>query len=114
MGVGCTLQASSGLAGSRSQVPITHDLLGADSKLVQVTGNKYSRKGWHVSREAQLPVTKYDVEIPKALSDLVVLAKSTQMGQKDGTAAERLGRRMTVTSTWQTRWQTIVQMQSNS
>ena len=32
--VGCTLQASSGLAGSRLQVPITHGLLAADSALV--------------------------------------------------------------------------------
>jgi hypothetical protein len=78
VGVGCMLQASSGLAGSRSQVPITHDLLGADSELVHVTGDKYSRKGRRVvkvrateGRAPQLPVTKYDVEVPKALSDLV-------------------------------------------
>ena len=81
MEVGCTLQASSGLAGSRSQVPITHDLVGTDSELVHVTCDKYSKKGRRVvkvrameSRVPQLPVTKYDVEVPKALSDLVAHA----------------------------------------
>ena len=71
------LLASSGLAGSRSQVPITHDLLGVDSVLVHVTCD--SKKGRRVvkvrameGRAPQLPATKYDAEVPKALSDLIV------------------------------------------
>jgi hypothetical protein len=65
VGVGCMLQASSGLAGSRSQVPITHDLLGADSELVHVTGDKYSRKGRRVVKmRAMEGRVKYDVEVP--------------------------------------------------
>ena len=70
------------MAGSRSQEPNTHDLLGAHSELVHVTGDKYSRKGRHVVKvramegraPQQLPITKYDLAVPKALSDLVANA----------------------------------------
>ena len=55
--------------------------MGTDSELVHVTCDKYSKKGRRVvkvrameSRVPQLPVTKYDVEVPRALSDLVAHA----------------------------------------
>jgi hypothetical protein len=65
----------------RQQVPIAHDLLDEYAVLVHVSGDKYGRKWWRVvkvrameGRVPQLPVTKYDVEVPTVLSDLVANA----------------------------------------